>query len=81
MIVFEKSYHGWKSSGEVNSCFEGPYKSQEFNILANEEVASDPDQFARAYAESYGWKIAPHKETALNRLGLLPTRTNIFQYG
>ncbi len=58
----------------------GFYKSPEFNILINEEVASDPDQFARAYAESYGWKIAPHKETALNMLGLSTQVPNVFQY-
>ena len=58
----------------------GFYKSQEFNILVNEEVASDPDQFARAYAESYGWKIAPYREAALNMLGLSTQVPNIFQY-
>jgi len=58
----------------------GFYKSSEFNKLINEETSSDPDQFARAYAEAYGWKIAPHKETALNMLGLSTQVPSVFQY-
>jgi len=58
----------------------GFYKSSEFNKLIDEEVASDPDQFARTYAEAYGWKIAPYREAALNMLGLSTQVPNIFQY-
>ena len=66
--------------GKLIRVSRGFYKSPEFNKLINEEVASDPYQFARAYAESYGWKIAPHKETALNMLGLSTQVPNVFQY-
>jgi len=58
----------------------GFYKSSEYNKLINEEVASDPDHFARTYAEAHGWKIAPYREAALNMLGLSTQVPNVFQY-
>lgn len=58
----------------------GFYKPSEYNIFLNAEVAVNPEEVAKAYADAYGWTIVPYGDTALNILSLSTQVPNIYRY-
>ncbi|NCB42812.1 MAG: hypothetical protein EOM59_09350 [Clostridia bacterium] len=65
---------------ELTRVARGFYKPKEYSRFLKEEVAVNPDEFARAYANAYGWTIAPCGDTALNLLNISTQVPNTYKY-
>lgn len=80
MYAVHKALSRLAGSSKLVRAARGIYKQTEYSNFLREELAANPEEIAKAYAEAYGWTIAPYGGTALNLLGLSTQVPNVFQY-
>ena len=69
-----------EAKGRVERLLRGIYHKSHYSDFFMKFIPPSPKTLAEAIARCHGWRILPHKKTALRIMGMIPDEGNIWEF-